>query len=321
MKHSKMMLLLVCFIAVRAHGQAIDNTLAYKNINSDSYFRLNYDNDFFSAKDKYYTQGINAELVTPWLSRFPVSKLLVNPKFDVTRYGLALQHNGYTPSSIGSDAILYGDRPFAAALMMESFLIATDTVKKQRFTAKLTAGVVGPAAGGKQMQTEIHRALNNVMPHGWDNQVSNDLILNYQVGYERQLVAYRNIFSLSADAQARVGTLSDKATLGATMIIGYFDSPFGGKNATANNFRIYAYDRPAVNAVAYDATLQGGMFNNSSPYVIASGDVSRITLQNRYGFVIAYRRIFLEYFQSVITKEFSKGDTHVWGGVQLSFGL
>lgn len=65
----------------QGYAQAINNLLAHKNINSDRYLRLSYDNDFFSATDEYYTQGIDVELVLPQLKKFPASWLLVNPKY------------------------------------------------------------------------------------------------------------------------------------------------------------------------------------------------------------------------------------------------
>ncbi|MBS1687483.1 MAG: lipid A deacylase LpxR family protein [Bacteroidetes bacterium] len=302
-------------------AQEIDNTLSYKNINCDRYFRLNYENDFFSATDIYYTQGVAIELVSPSLSAFPLSKLLLQPHYGGTRYGIALEHDGYTPTSIGHDEILYGDRPFAATLTFKSFQISIDTIKKQRFSTTLTVGIIGPAAGGAEMQTGIHSALNNVIPHGWPNQIHNDAVLNYQVDYEKQLVSLGKIFSIDGDAIARVGTLSDKAGLGFTLMMGYFDSPFQTNIAKGKNFRLYAYDHPQVNVIGYDATLEGGLFNHSSPYTIASSQLNRITFQNRFGFVLEYRRIYLEYFQSYLSREFETGTYHVWGGIQLAFGL
>jgi hypothetical protein len=120
---------------------------------------------------------------------------------------------------------------------------------------------------------------------------------------------------------ARAGTLSDKANVGATLMLGYFDSPFSITTSTKNNFRIYAYEHAEVNAVAYDATLEGGMFNHTSPYTISPKNIEPIVFQNRFGFVIIYRRLYLEYFQSLLSNEFTTGNFHVWGGVQIAFGL
>jgi len=315
------MSLLTCLIPLAAGAQAIDNTLAYKNINSDSYFRINYENDFFSGTDEYYTQGIHLELVAPWVKKFPLSYLLIRPRYSYIRYGLGVEHDGYTPTSVTNPAILYGDRPFAACLFAKNFLIAIDSVKKQRFSTALSTGVIGQAAGGAEMQTSIHKLLGDYTPRGWPNQIHNDVILNYQVDYEKQLVAVGKVFCWDADGIARAGTLSDKAGIGTTLMFGYFDSPFGTTTASGSNFRIYAYERPGINLVGYDATLQGGIFDRTSPYTISANDINRITYENRFGFVVVYRRLYLEYFQSVLSREFRTENFHVWGGIQVAFGL
>jgi lipid A 3-O-deacylase len=57
---------LVFFFLISACGlsaQRISNTAVYRNINSPKYFRLHYENDYFSTSDLYYTQGINFEYV------------------------------------------------------------------------------------------------------------------------------------------------------------------------------------------------------------------------------------------------------------------
>ena len=312
--------LFLSLASLKAGAQAIDNTLSYKNINSDRYFRLNYENDFFSATDKYYTQGIHVELVAPWVKDFVFSKLLIHP-YSYTRYGIALEHEGYTPTSIADPNIRYGDRPFAGCFFLKTFAISLDPVKKQRFSTALSTGVIGQAAGGAEMQTAIHRWLHNITPRGWPYQIHNDALLNYQVDYEKQIVSLGHYLSIDGEGMARAGTLSDKLNAGTTIMFGYFDSPFSSTLATGHHFRIYAYEHAAVNAVAYDATLQGGLFDHSSPYTISAKDVTPFVFENRFGFVVVYQRVYLEYFQSMLSHEFTTGDFHVWGGVQIAFGL
>src|SRR5438876_129633 len=103
------------FVISGVAGQAIDNTSIYKNA-GDHYIRLNYENDFFVATDYYYTQGINLELVSPSIGKIPVTNALIKPKAGEVNYGIAIEHNGYTPTSICHFEILQGDRPFCASL-------------------------------------------------------------------------------------------------------------------------------------------------------------------------------------------------------------
>lgn len=303
-------------IPVRA--QAIDNTASYKNIAADHYVRLNYENDFFAATDKYYTQGIHLELVAPEIHNFPLSHPLLHLPGCTMKYGLGLEHEGYTPSSISNPAILYGDRPFAACFFLKTFAISTDPLNGRRLSSSLSTGVIGQAAGGMEMQTGIHRWLKNITPHGWPNQVHNDAIINYQIDYEQQLVHVKDNFALIASGTGRAGTLSDLIGIGTTIMAGRFDSPFTVGNENVRNFRIYAYEHLGVNLVGYDATMQGGVFNHTSPYTLSAGDIARTVFQNRFGFVVAWQHLHLEYFQSLLSNEFKTGNFHVWGGVQIA---
>jgi hypothetical protein len=303
-------------------GQAMDNTLSFQGINNDSYFRFNFEDDYFTGTDYYYTGGMSAELVMPWVKDFPLSKFLLHPKRSYIRYGLGLESDLYTPTDIGKSYILYGDRPYAACLFLKTFAIAIDTTKKQRYSTAISTGIIGPGAGAMDVQTTVHRALpHNTIPGGWGNQVQNDAVLNYQFDYEKQLQSLGHVFSLDADGIARAGTLSDKAGVGITAMGGYFDSPFSSEIITKSNFRFYIYEHPEIDVIGYDATMEGGIFDRTSPYIIAAGDISRFTFLNRYGFVCTTNKWYFEYAHTFLSNEFKTGLTHSWGSVQIAFGF
>ena len=46
-----------CWTTFWLSAQRIDNTVSFLNVNSDKYFRFHYENDYFTATDRYYTQG------------------------------------------------------------------------------------------------------------------------------------------------------------------------------------------------------------------------------------------------------------------------
>src|SRR5437868_287305 len=106
-------------LSFSSEAQVIDNTPTYLNIKGDSYIRINYDNDFFSAKDEYYSQGVNIELALPSLKKFPLTKTLVRPSSWQNKYSIAIEHDAWTPTDIAAPFILYGDRPFAATLQLK----------------------------------------------------------------------------------------------------------------------------------------------------------------------------------------------------------
>ena len=313
---------LLCLLHLTVYGQAIDNTWSFKNIKRDKYFRFSYENDYFASADRYYTQGINIELVAPWVKNFPLTKLLIHPKNSYLRYGLGIEDDAYTPTSTDKNEILFGDRPYASFFILKTFLIAIDPKRMQRFSATWSIGIIGPATGAMDLHTAIHRIVpNNSIPKGWSNQIGNDAILNYQVNYEKQLLSSEHFFSLDADGMIRIGSLSDKASAGLTMILGYFESPFSDKKATKGNVCIYGYEHPELDVTGYDATLEGGVFNKRSPYTLGPGDISHFTFQNRFGIVFVTHRLHLEYFRTFLSKEFNTGLTHKWGGLQIALAF
>jgi len=311
------------FSAVVLHlaAQEIDNATSYKNINSDTYIRLSVDNDYFAGRDEQYTEGINVELCSPSLKKNPLVWLLINPRYSRTRYGLGLEQAGYTPYLLDNHEMEINDRPFAATLFLKTFLLATDTLRKQRFATIFSIGILGPAAQGQEIQDGVHKILGDVVPPGWQYQIRNDVILNYQVDYEKQLLAYSNAFSFDINGSARAGTLNDKAGVGITVMAGYFESPYRGQHQGTGKFHIYAYDRPEIDAIGYDATLEGGLFDHGSPYTIPASNISRAVLANRAGCVVSYGSVILEFFEYNSTRQFSTGPANKWGGLQLAVTL
>lgn len=304
--------------AIPVGAQMINNTTTYRSIMQPSYVRHHYDNDFFTATDKYYTQGINMEVVTPVFSRLPTRFVLLHPVNSRVQYGLALQHNAYTPTSITDTRIRYGDRPYAAALMLQPYTISTNEARRQRITTMLSLGVTGQIAGGQWMQETIHRNLENVMPEGWKYQIANDAVVNYRLFYEKSLLRIDNFLEVNGTANVDAGTLHTRAGVGANVILGYFESAY---SSTSNRrFAAYVYAHGQVNAIGYDATLQGGLFSRNV-YSLDASSIRRYTAETRIGVVLKYGGIYLEYFQGQLTREFAIGGKHSWGGVLLDFGF
>ncbi|HTB51434.1 MAG TPA: lipid A deacylase LpxR family protein [Ferruginibacter sp.] len=316
--------LLLVIIAHRSNAQIIDNTSSFKNSLGNKYFKLHYDNDYFTKTDEYYTQGITLEYANPVIKRFITSKILLQPKNTDITYGFRIDNFGYTPTTLRSDSILYGDRPYCGDMSASTFAIAVDTVRQQIISTTFVIGLMGQGAGGKEFQTTIHKWTGNFLPLGWQYQIRNDIILDYQVNYEKRLLSYRNSFLLNGASSLRVGTHSDKLTGGFNFMAGNFNDRYLSVATTKpirKKVQYYLYGQLVGGAVGYDATLQGGMFDRTSPYTIPTGNISRFTLQGDYGIVVCFRKLYLEYCQSYLTKEFSTGHYHRWGGIRIGFTI
>lgn len=302
-------LMLLCAPAF-LQAQEINNLLFYRQPYSDSaaYFRLCYENDYFSASDYYYTQGIQAELVLPAFSKLPFRHLFPSLPASNTRYGIAIESNAFTPTSIQSDDILYGDRPFAATLLLQPFQISR--AGKRVLSSQLSMGIIGPGAGGYEMQYGIHSRTGNILPKGWQHQIANDLALNYELNYEQELLPQNRYLRLSAIGQGRVGTLHTGVAAGPGVLLGFLPG------SSTRRWSLCAYGHPQAGVVGYDATLQGGLFNKESDYVITARQINRLVYRHQYGFVFNWKRIYLEYFQRYTTRTFHTGTDHHSGGIQ-----
>ena len=320
MKSILVSLISILLIPSMLLAQKIDNLASFRDIKSDSYFRYHYDNDYFSDTDENYTQGYNLELVAPFLKKSPINYLFIKPKNSESRYGLTIEHIGFTPPTIGSPEIQFGDRPFAAAIMLKSFVIATDTIKKSRLLSSFNLGIIGPSAFGKEMQVGIHKITGNTIPQGWRNQIKNDLVLNYELSYEKQLIRTGDYFSLQTNTTAKLGTLFTNASVGINTTVGLINSPFSAINEN-KKFQFYVYSQVLGNLIGYDATLQGGVFNKESPYTISSEEIERFTGQFNYGLVLKTKTLYFEYSRTVLTREFETGTPTKWGGIRIGFQI
>jgi hypothetical protein len=232
---------------------------------------------------------------------------------------MAAEHLGFTPTTISSSQIPNGDRPFAACLMLKLFLIRTNTIRNTTFTSATSLGVIGPAAGGAEFQAAIHRWIDDTEPKGWEHQIRNDVIINYEAKYTKRILSSR-YFAAAGEGRARLGTLNTKVSGGAVVMAGLFDDPWSFQHNKLG-FRAYFYWQPSLNLVGYDAALQGGLLKKNSPYTIPASDISRVVFQNNVGIVIKVAKVDLEYFQSYLTKEFENGRSHYWGGLRIGMEL
>jgi lipid A 3-O-deacylase len=257
------------------------------------------------------------EYVHPGLKKFLLSKLLLKAKNSDSQYGISFNLFGYTPTSINSDDILYDDRPYSSSMSFKTFVVGSDSIRKHRIASSFSIGIIGPAAQGEQIQTGIHRWLKNTLPKGWQHQVKNDIIINYQLNYEKKLLETGNGFLLNGAAEARAGTLHNRISGGFNFMAGHFNDPY--QSGKRRKMEYYFFGQSRVNFIGYDATMQGGLFNRKSPYTIAASDISRITFQADAGMVVNFKNLYLSYTQSFLTKEFRTGRYHRWGGISFGF--
>ncbi len=316
----KLILLVLCFAFVKSYAQKIDENASFRSLQTSSYFKFNYDNDYFANRDRDYTQGYSFSLSKDWLKKNPINSLFINLKNTRENYALTLEHIGFTPDNYVSEAIQFGDRPFSASLLLKSIKTAVEQDKKMRFVSAFSFGLIGPGAFGKEMQVGIHELTGNKIPMGWQNQIKNDVVLNYKFTAEKELLRYKNLLAIQGYSTLQLGTLFTNVSLGSSITVGLINNPYL-EFANQKGFKIYAFIQPELTAIAYDTTLQGGLINTSSPYTINSGHIERLTMQNNYGIVLQTNGFYLEYSRVILSKQFETDGVSKWGGIKLGFKI
>ncbi|MGV3639862.1 MAG: lipid A-modifier LpxR family protein [Adhaeribacter sp.] len=322
-------LLLAFFLLWPAARLAAQNQADSLALSPDKLLYGTFANDATFRTDYYFTQGISASLVLPALRHSPFNKLLLQPRAYTSSYhGIRLVYDGFTPLKIADPAIRYGDRPFAAYLYTSHYRILNHAARKKRFTAALDLGFIGPGTGARKFQTKVHQWLDAPEPVGWKHQVQTDLVHNYRLGYEKQLLHLGRVAELIGGARASLGTLytfgAGDLLLRAGKMNNYFQNL--GISSRANRrgqqlFQFYAQGGVSGRLVGYNATLQGGLLNSRSPYTLAAGQLRRAVRQSTAGLVATYKGVSCESAVVWTTPEFQGARPHKWMHFEVKFAL
>lgn len=280
---------------------------------------IQYDNDLFTQTDRYYTQGIqlkytsvtfNYSLLNRMMQLLPVSKAQT-----LTISGIKLTHAVFTPSDLGASRPLLNDRPYAGYLYLAYFHEQQDTLLQQILTTELQVGVMGRPAFAEGMQKTIHDVVNGEQPQGWDNQIAPDAIVGYTIKYEKAVLGRVQQSCVGVFGEAALGTLITSLSIGAKARLDNYSIGHPAK------LRLQVYASSQVKGIAYNATLQGGIFNPNSVYTIDQPHLNRWLLHHNIGGQLTYANLSIGYVWHFLSPEFTWGETHRWGSIWLEVGF
>ncbi len=294
-------------------------------LNPSVVLKLVFENDIFSNTDRYFTNGSQIRLYNPAFANWLGAGLFIPyGRYATHTYGLGIVQNIYTPSTTKTGGILYGDRPYSGVLYLSWSRSSYDIKRRQYLDTEINAGVIGPASEAEFVQSLVHNVVpTNDEPLGWEYQIQNDVVLNYDLWFEKQWFQ-KGKFSANTALGAQIGTLYDKARFGASL---HF-TPAGNKFQTVSarllrapdgqiNWNLYADLQGSLNV--YDATLQGGMFNKSSVYTLNPSQIEDINFKIQLGGTFYYKWLGFRAFQSILSPEITGGKYHFWGSFELLF--
>ncbi|MDX2172499.1 MAG: lipid A deacylase LpxR family protein [Bacteroidota bacterium] len=323
MKHFYLLIILGS-IGLKAFSQTADSMVVLEN-----YIKLNYENDFFTATDRYYTQGIQLTFIHPTIKYSPISKTLVRFKKATSNYyGATLEQNCFTPRSIRHlEGIYYGERPYTGTFFLSHHLASLNYKKQMALKTQIDLGGIGKCAKCEDEQKAIHRGLVNIQPLGWEYQLKNDIYLNYKFAFEKGIINSK-FFQAFAQSSLRFGTIYNDLSAGLNIRMGLFSNYFKNlgleKNYSKSNapkLRAYVVVKSNTKAVAYNATLQGGAFTKNNIYILNSDQITKIVYDAGAYVVLAYKHFGVEYGYFYTTKEFEAGLDHGWGKCTFVFGF
>ncbi|WP_276374341.1 lipid A deacylase LpxR family protein [Chryseolinea sp. H1M3-3] len=310
--------------------------------------------------DRYYTNGIKLEWINPKYHIRFLDKIFPDVKeLTSETYGWALGQNIYTSSDITVSDIIPGDRPYAGWLYINLKKFSNSTTARRRISSDLSLGVIGPAALACPVQKGFHQLINSDRPEGWSHQIKNNPGINYSIELEQELYDSDNKhMDMIWFTNVEVGTVFDNFGMGTLVRLApfrvldsYFESTFS-KHTTIRKMRegvegkhqkendsigylmseqipmkekkkagIYFFVKPSVRFVAYNALLQGGIFNGSgNDYTISPNELERMYLNFDMGVVIPLGyRWDVVYGQTFRTTEFRGAPVHYWGFINIIY--
>jgi lipid A 3-O-deacylase len=237
-----------------------------------SEFGIQTDNDSYllQGADRYYTDG----LFFYYRHALPVND--ANSILQNKVLGFELGQKIFNPQSGKIPGADYIDRPFAGYLYVGSTLnFLYENESNLKISAQL--GVVGPAAGGEGVQSFVHNTFGFYKVEGWQYQIKNEAELNLSAEYNKLLTRTTG-FDVSLASYANLGNGFTGAGVGPLFRFGNFNQLFNSvstqstaiandKVAPLHKHEFFFYYKPQINYVAYDATIQGGLFEtHNDPY-------------------------------------------------------
>jgi hypothetical protein len=229
------------------------------------------ENDSFTStiNDKYYTNGM--ELFYRHLSNKSTDEVKKIISFKVGQYI-------YNPKWVKSDLIEDHNRPYAGYLFAE---IGINRFYKNEnvWITNFQIGVVGPLSQAQDFQEIIHATFGFGKIYGWQHQIGNTLGLQYNTVFSKKIAPKFSSEKIDFHFQSKLdlGTVSTAITVGSLMRISLYKALFSIQNSNFYSASLqkeknkktecYLFLLPKINCQVYDATIQGGFFENNSPLV------------------------------------------------------
>lgn len=175
----------------------------------------------------------------------------------------------------------------------------------------ITAGIIGPGSGSKQIQNQVHRWLGQNTAKGWGNQLDNEVGIILKAERSNILVL-KPTFNMLTTYGAHLGNVFTQGYGGAEFRFGRnLPEPFNTPgiiyprletdfDPQQSQWSFYLYGGPYIRAVAQNIFLDGNTFRDSQ-----SVEKYPIVTEGRLGFTVEYAGYRFSYTYIFQSKEFT----------------
>jgi len=296
-----------------AYSQSFKNEVGFKSDN-DSYLA--------QGSDRYYTNGLFLYF------RHAVDQQKLKAGLEKKTYEISAGQMMFNPYSGDAPDPAKQDRPFAGYLYasgMMNWFYSDESI----ISASVQIGTTGKNSLGEAGQKLLHKTFGFYDVGGWDYQIKNELAINLSAQYTKLLTRTAgNAVELSFEGYANLGTTFSGVGAGLLFRTGNLNQLFNsayphaviGNNAKTKSLvkrEMFFYAKPQLNVVAYDATIQGSMFNNNSPVTFSQ---KPIVFAQQLGIDYSVDRFTADFGVLFKTKEIkSVARAHQWGSITVSY--
>lgn len=282
-------------------------------------FRTDNDSYLGYGQDRYYTNGLFITF------RHAADQNRLKSSVEKKIWEIEAGQKMYNPKSGQVTDIRQVDRPFAGYLYAGTSINWLYS-KENNLKLSLQLGTIGPSALGENGQVFLHKLIGFYEIKGWESQVRDELGVNAIAEYNHLLhrsSSQKTDFTLTTNG--RLGNTFSGAGIGLLFRAGNVNQLFNSvsTNSTlSNNSKTepltgkesFFYAEPALNYVAYDATVEGGLFRDDKGPI--TFDVKPLVFSQQLGFMYSKNRWTLDL--SVIFKSHeikSTAKAHQYGSL------
>jgi lipid A 3-O-deacylase len=304
---------------------------------------LFWENDGTGAKiidrtDRHYSNGLLFDMAwqPDWADdlapHMPFADAFgANPR---TAFGFTIGHQIHTPEDISTSEPIPDDWPYSGYVYASIYWQRESVRPNSIPTAdhfELDFGVVGPWAGGRNIQQGVHRAFSEPDINGWSNQLSNEPAINLTVRKKWRLTtgAYDNGVEVQCIPSTGfiLGTVHRRLEGDVTVRFGMnlpddygpprlADVGIATGDGWSEGFGWYVFARGGARVVQYNMLLDGNQWKDSlgveSLPLIGEAQIGAV--------VRLFDLIDIGYSQTFKTHEFeSQSGSDAYGAWTISF--